>query len=195
MEKKFKQALLPKVKDMGLSDKAIDELVALGINGLDNNSSDEDIDEKVDSMVPFAKLMQGEVTRKTQKKSPKTAKVDDDADDDGSEMPGWFKSYKAETDKKIAELNSANEQLKAEKAKADRYAIIRAKAKEMNIPEVMVKHLSIPEDADIDATLTEIRQDLVTHSLLPKGSGVETVTTAQAMEADAKAWAETLPDK
>ena len=66
MKKKFMSLLSAKIKDMGLSEKAITELVELGIVGLKDESSDEEITAKVDSIVPFAKAMQGEFTRKVQ---------------------------------------------------------------------------------------------------------------------------------
>lgn len=66
---------------MGLTEKALGELVELGSEGLADDASDEDIEKKVDSLVPFAKAMQAEITRKTQKSNqprsnlPKTEMV------------------------------------------------------------------------------------------------------------------------
>ena len=46
---------------LGLTEKAIDELISLGDKGLTEDSSDEDIKKVVDSLEPFAKAMQGEI--------------------------------------------------------------------------------------------------------------------------------------
>lgn len=58
MKKKFRKLLSEKCKDMGLTDKALDHLVEIG-EGLADDASDEDIAAKVDSLVPYAKAMQG----------------------------------------------------------------------------------------------------------------------------------------
>lgn len=80
----MKKALVEKTKDMGLSKKAIDDLIEIGINGLDEDATDDDIVEKVDSLALIAKAMQGEVTRKTQKssKKPKSRSRREEDDDD-----------------------------------------------------------------------------------------------------------------
>lgn len=59
----------------------------------------------------------------------------------------------------------------------------------------MVKRLHIADDADIDAELTNFKQELVNNSLMPKGQAHEAgkVDLTQAKE-DAKTWAAGLPD-
>ena len=74
MKKKFRKLLSEKCKDMGLTDKALDDLVEIGAEGLADDASDEDIAAKVDSLVPYAKAMQGEITRKTQRPKPQSKK-------------------------------------------------------------------------------------------------------------------------
>ena len=60
MKKKFRKLLSEKCKDMGLTGKALDDLVEIGgAEGLDDDASDEDIAAKVDSLMPYAKAMQG----------------------------------------------------------------------------------------------------------------------------------------
>ena len=51
MKKKFRKLLSEKCKDMGLTDKALDDLVEIGAEGLADDASDEDIAAKVDSLV------------------------------------------------------------------------------------------------------------------------------------------------
>lgn len=202
MKEKFKKELIQKTKDLGLSAKAIEDLVAIGINGLADDASDEDITEKVDSLLPFAKAMQGEVTRKTQKskstKKAKSKKEDDDDDDDddddegkGDEIPKWAKAMQ-ET---LNGLKAENESLKAEKAKAQRKADISAEAKKLGIPEYLMKRITIADDADITKELTEFKQELVNNSLLHKGAPADEGKKEEAMKADAESWAKSLPDK
>ena len=49
MKKKLLTLLTSKCKDMGLTEKALGELVELGSEGLADDASDEDIAKKVDS--------------------------------------------------------------------------------------------------------------------------------------------------
>ena len=70
MKKKFRKLLSENCKDMGLTGKALDDLVEIGAEGLDDDASDEDIAAKVDSLMPYAKAMQGEITRKTRSPKP-----------------------------------------------------------------------------------------------------------------------------
>lgn len=181
-------------KDMGLTEKAIDELISLGDKGLTEDSSDEDIKKVVDSLEPFAKAMQGEITRKTRKPQPSTKKPskeegEGEGDEKGEEMPEWAKAFQT----KLETLEKENETLKAEKKRTERSAQIAEKAKKLGIPDYLMKRVSFADDADIDKELADYKQDLVTNSLLPKEGAGERGSSDEAMKADAKAWAESLP--
>lgn len=196
MKKKFRKLLSEKCKDMGLTDKALDELVEIGSEGLDDDASDEDIAAKVDSLVPYAKAMQGEITRKTrspksQSKKPQSKREGEDDGEDDDEAPEWFKPFQ----QKLTALETENATLKAEKAKTTRQAEISAKAKKLGIPDYLMKRVSFAEDADLDKELADYKQELVNNNLMPKEQAHETGTTKEAMEASAKAWAESLPNK
>ena len=85
--------------------------------------------------------------------------------------------------------------MKAEKSAAERTAQISATAKKLGIPDYLMKHVTIKDDEDIEKTLGEYKQDLVNNSLLPKDSGEGgSATVDKQMEADAEAWAKSLPD-
>lgn len=196
MKKKFRKLLSEKCKDMGLTDKALDDLVEIGAEGLADDASDEDIAAKVDSLVPYAKAMQGEITRKTQRPKPQSKKPqsNDEGEDEGGnedEAPEWFKPFQ----KKLTDLEPENAALKAEKAKTTRQAEISAKAKKLGIPDYLMKRVSFAEDADLDKELADYKQELVTNNLMPKEQAHETGSSKEAMEAAAKAWAESLPNK
>ena len=196
MKKKFRKLLSEKCKDMGLTDKALDDLVEIGAEGLADDASDEDIAAKVDSLVPYAKAMQGEITRKTQRPKPQSKKPqsNDEGEDEGGnedEAPEWFKPFQ----KKLTDLETENAELKAEKAKTTRQAEISAKAKKLGIPDYLMKRVSFAEDADLDKELADYKQELVTNNLMPKEQAHETGSSKEEMEADAKAWAESLPNK
>lgn len=197
MNTKLFEVLKTKCKSFGLTKKALEELTELGSSELTDESTDEEIAAKADLLVPYAKAMQGEITRKTRKSSTKKQSEDEgDGEDEGdSDAPAWFKQYQQSNDARIAALEQENSTLKAEKAATERATTIADKAKKLGIPEFMVKRLHIADDADIDAELTNFKQELVNNSLMPKGQVHEAgkVDLTQAKE-DAKSWAAGLPD-
>ena len=198
MNKKLSQLLSEKCKDMGLSDKAIDNLSALGCEGLSEEASDEELEAKADLLVPFAKEMQAEVTRKTKNAKsalkpsvPKTAERSESevGESGGGAAPSWFKPF----EDKLASLEKENAGLREEKAKAERAALIAAKAKELGIPAYLVKRVSFADDADIEKELGDFKQELVNNNLVPRERSYEVGGEAEQMLADAKLWAESLP--
>lgn len=207
MNKKLLKALQDKCKDFGLTDKAIEELAESASEGLSDESSDEDIENAADSLVPYAKMMQGEITRKTRKQTPKPktkpntdgdgdgdGEGDGDEDEDGKKMPKWFRDYKKQNDKAIKDLQDENAALKSEKAKGERTAAINLKAKELGIPDFLMKRFSIADDADIEQELKEYKQELVTNKLMPAEKADILSSSQKAMEDDAEEWAKSLPD-
>lgn len=201
MNKKLREALSLKCKDMGLTDKALDELTELGQGDLNDDASDEDIANKADLLTPFAKVMQGEITRKMRKNAPSKPKPSDDEGeregvDKGGDIPAWFAKYKADNDKALEALRTENEALKSEAAEEKRQADIKAKAKKLGIPSYLLKRMAFAPDADIEKELTSLKQDLVNNNLVPKERTHEQeASDAKAMVASAEAWAKSLPDK
>ena len=197
MNTKLFEVLKTKCKSFGLTKKALEELTELGSSEHTDESTDEEIAAKADLLVPYAKAMQGEITRKTRKSSTKKQSEDegDGEDESDTDAPAWFKQYQQSNDARIATLEQENSTLKAEKAATERATTIADKAKKLGIPEFMVKRLHIADDADIDAELTNFKQELVNNSLMPKGQAHEAgkVDLTQAKE-DAKTWAAGLPD-
>lgn len=203
MKKKFLSALEIKCKDMGLTKNALNELTELGAKSLKDDATDDDINAAVDSLVPFAKAMQSEITRKTSRK-PSTTQSTDTIGEGGEgestttggeigseEMPAWAKTMQSQ----LASLTAENAALKADKAKAERAATIAAKAKSIGIPDYLVKRMTFAEDADIDAELTSFKQELVNNNLMPKGQAHEGGSTDAQDIADAEAWAKTLSNR
>lgn len=194
MKKKFRTALSERCKDFGLTDKALDDLTELGIKSLKDDASDEDITKAVDLLVPYAKAIQGEITRKTRKTTQSAEKPSDgegkgEGEKSGEEMPEWAKGFQA----KLDALEKENATLKAEKTKTERAALIAEKAKKLSIPDYLMKRVSFADDADLDKELADYKQELVTNNLMPKDATSEKGGKDEAMKADAKSWAESLP--
>ena len=194
MKTKLLEQLKTKCKSFGLTKKALEDLAEVGATDFTDETTDEEIAAKADSLVPYAKAMQGEITRKTRKTSAKKpsedegdGEVEDGHDDSVLEML-------RKLNERLEAVESENKTLKEEKTASERASLIADKAKKLGIPEFMVKRLSIAADADIDAELASFKQDLVSNSLMPKGQAHEIgVDMTQAKE-DAKAWAAGLPD-
>lgn len=194
MKKKFRTALSERCKDFGLTDKALDDLTELGIKSLKDDASDEDITKSVDLLVPYAKAIQGEITRKTRKTTQSAEKPSDgegkgEGEKSGEEMPEWAKGFQA----KLDALEKENATLKAEKTKTERASLIAEKAKKLGIPDYLMKRVSFADDADLDKELADYKQELVTNNLMPKDATSEKGGKDEAMKADAKSWAESLP--
>lgn len=199
MKTKIRKTLSELCKDMGLTDKALDELSEIGAQGLATDASDEDIKKAADSLVPYAKLMQGEITRKTRKSNHnQTPKSDGDGGGEGEgddAISQAIAKHLAPFKEQLDKLQSENDALKAEKAKGERSALIAAEAKKLGIPEYLMKRIAIADDADIAKELADFKQELVNNNLMPKGAVSETGQKEDTMKADAKAWAESLPNK
>lgn len=194
MKTKLIEQLKTKCKSFGLTKKALEELAELASADFTEETTDEEIAAKADSLVPYAKAMQGEITRKTRKASSAEKPSKDEGegeDEDGAPaLPKWFEPYHA----KMSALEKENAELKQAREQATRAAQIADKAKSLGIPDFLVKRLHIADDADIDAELASVKQDLVSNSLMPKGQVHEIGLDATQATADAKAWAAGLPD-
>lgn len=204
MKEKLLKALSERCKDMGLTRKALDELVEIGSEGLATDASDEDINKSAIALARYAKLTQAEITRKTRsdkrkQSQSKDASSDNEGDDEGDNnnvsndiqamIDARFKKY----DERVLALESENAALKKEKAQAERQSEIADKAKKLGIPDYLVRRMSFADDADIDEELEAVRQDMVNNNLVPKSAAHESGKVEEAMKADAKAWANTLP--
>lgn len=195
MRKKFRTALALRCKDMGLTDKAIDKLTDIACEGLADDTSDEDIEKKVDGIVPFAQAMQAEITRKTTKMQPQStvqSNKEGEGEGEGGKaevIPAWAKALQ----EKLSVLENENSALKTAKAKSERTKLISDKAKELGIPEYLMRRVSFADDADWEKELNDYKQDLVNNNLVPKEQAHETGTTEEQMKADAKSWADRLP--
>ena len=200
MKTKLRKTLSELCKDMGLTDKALDELTEIGSQGLDEKSSDEDVTNAANSLVPYAKLMQGEITRKMRKPTHNQPKPSEDEGEGEGEkgndaIASIIAAQLAPFKDQLNKLQSENDALKAEKAKGERSASIAAEAKKLGIPEYLMKRIAIADDADIAKELSDFKQELVTNNLMPKDAVSELGQKEDAMKAEAKAWAESLPNK
>ena len=203
MNAKLLKALSERCKDMGLTSRALDELTEIGSEGLANDASNEDIEKSAIALSRYAKLTQAEITRKTSgKRNKQSSSNNTQSSNEGDEgdnttaandiqamIDARFKKY----DERVLALESENAALKKEKAQAERSATIAEKAKKLGIPDYLVRRMSFADDADIDKELEAVRQEMVNDNLMPKSAAHESGKIEEAMKADAKSWAQSLP--
>lgn len=202
MKQTFSEMVKANVKDFGLTDKAIEDLIATSIEGINEKTTEEELKKMADSLTPFAKLMQAEITRKAQSIKAKKEKEPTPPEDKkeetqqttkSEEEPDWFKAYKIEQEKTISALKNENEKFRQERASAERGRVISETAKRLGIPDFLMKTYKIEDDADVEQNLLAFKQELVTNSLLPK-EAPSPATQEKAMIEEAKKWAASLPD-
>lgn len=176
MHKKLFELLKDKCQDMGLSEKAIQEIATAGSDGLTDESSDEDIATKVNLILPFPKAMQGEGTRWAQKikeqKQTETDKLTKELEVLVEKKYG----------KRLEELEKENETLSKEKEFSTRKASIDQLISELKIPAVHAKRLHFPDDLSLDDVkkeLTDYKQELITERLMTEDS-TDTAETREA---------------
>lgn len=199
MKKIIKEQLSERVKDFGLTAQAINQLVDIATAGLSDTATDDDIKNAVDSLIPFAKAMQAEITRKTRKQStePQSNKEGEQGEGKNSDdVPNWFNERMQGFETTLNKLLKENEALKAEQALSQRKQAITDKAKALGIPTYLASRIAIADDADIEQELTSLKQDLVNDHLMPQDAANEGngASSAEAMKSAAQAWAASLPN-
>ena len=187
MNKKLFDLLKAKCKDMGLSEKAIEEAATAASEGITETSTDSEIEARANQTTTFLKITQGEATRWAQtakqkaeeeakKKGPdseeakKQAEIEakrKEAEEAAKNEPAWFTAYKKEQADKLAALENENKTFKTENVKTDRQSLIQATAAKFKIPEWRMKGVVVPDDADPEQFFKDIKQDLVTQNLMP----------------------------
>ncbi len=189
------KALFEKVKanckDYGLSEKYLTAITEKIGGNIEDDSTDENaIEEMANQIADIAKETQGEATRWASKKKPKSDKKDDEPDEDGDDSDdGEGKKTKPKADDnpdddRIIKLQKELAELKAGKEKAEREALIKAAQTKHEIPDWRMKGLKVPDDADVDEFMADIKQDLITQNLIPANSeGAKAATEKQVDEA------------
>lgn len=195
----FKRVKDKCAKDMGLSDKAYQEIADKFSDGLTEDSSDEDIDKVVNQCVSFAKVIQREATRwaqkneQTEKDKSKDYNAKDDMSKNGGQdedvIPEWFKKEQEKNQKFLQELQDENKKLIDQKKKGDRDSFIQTELQNAKIPEYLAKRMRFGDDMtedDIKKEITEYRQDLITNKLMPEDSEGSRVGKERAIEEQGK---------
>lgn len=196
MKKNFLNVLTDKCKDMGLSEKTVQEIAEQYSDGLTEETSDEDFNSSVNRAISTAKTIQAEATRWAQKakESTKTEVNGGTSGNNKTELPNALEEWQKRIEQQVTELKTENEQLKTEKTRSERSASIVAKANQLGIPAHLMKRFHIEEGEDVTQVLTEYKQELVTNKLMPESSAGVFGNSEGITKDEAEAWAKGLPD-
>lgn len=199
--KKLTDKVQAKCKDMGLSEKHLNDLAeALG-TGITEDSTDEEVDKVVNLIVSVAKSTQSEATRWAQKKEqkPEEKKPEEKPEEKKTpeEEPPYFKAFRESLEKRINTLEEKEKQSAKEKAAAKRTADIEAALDKYKIPQAIRKYVgNVPADVeDVDKFIAEAAQTVVTSQLPLAGGGEHKVATEKAVEETGKGWFQRLTGK
>ena len=152
--------------------------------------------------------MQAEVTRKLQGKKPR-GNYKNDADGDGYEsgngidegndggkgdeqIPAYLQKFMNDMREENKKLSKKIIDYEKKEAAANRKEAISAK--ELDIPEHLMKRFYIGDDEDITEVLTEFKQSLVDNGLPTSESSPIKSSSDEEVKEDAKSWANKLPD-
>lgn len=196
MKTKILDALKTKYANLGFNQKALDGVASV----LEKTVKEEsEINDAVANIEPLLRVFQSDIDRmrtehatlksqyeELQKKQQSNG--EGGGHTDPNTEPAWFVAYKQQQEERYNAIKAESDTLKAEKAAADRKALISNKAKELGIPEWrMNEGFVIADDADeatITNYLTNIQKNLVTAGLDKKGgfplNGTGEVTKEEA---------------
>lgn len=162
MKEKVLQALKPKVSSLGFSKDELEGVAETISTNLTDESTEEQINQAIDAVIPFLKVSQSMATRvinqqkKETSKKEETSKSEKKEEVSDPEEPAWFKTYREETDKKFSALIES-------KAKETRKAQFIQKLDGLSDAQKERKlkdfdRMSFKDDDDFTSYLTELEE-------------------------------------
>lgn len=204
MKDKIFQQLKQKYSNLGLAEDVLksvaESLVATGI------VNDENLDTVVAGQGVMLKSYQSSIDKVRTEGANWKRELDELKGKGGGqqqqpgkdEEPEWFKKYRKEQEDKISALTTANEQAKAEKARAERNNLILNTAKKLKISQERIDEgFAIADDLDeagIETYLAKVKKNEVAKGLEEGSSAFTLSNQAENSKELAKEWASTLPD-
>ena len=204
MKEKIFQQLKQKYSNLGLTEEVLRSVAeSLEATGIVN---DDNLDTVVAGQGVMLKSYQSSIDKVRTEGANWKKELDElkgngggqKRNPDKDEEPEWFKKYREEQEEKISALTTANEQAKAEKARAERNNLILATAKKLGISRERIDEgFAIADDLDeagIETYLAKVKKNEVAKGLEEGGSAFTLSNQAENSKELAKEWASTLPD-
>lgn len=158
MKKKVLQVLKPKVSSLGFTKDELKGVAETISANLTDESTEEQITEAVDAVIPYLKVSQSVATRVINKKrEEEETKAEENAEVSNQE-PEWFKSYREETEKKFSALieSKTKETRKAQFIK--KLDGLSDRQKELRLKDF--DRMSFSDDDDFSNYLTELEESV-----------------------------------
>lgn len=204
MKDKIFQQLKQKYSNLGLAEDVLKSVAeSLAATGIVN---DENLDTIVAGQGVMLKSYQSSIDKVRTEGANWKRELDELKGKGGGqqqqpgkdEEPEWFKKYRKEQEEKISALTTANEQAKAEKARAERNNLILNTAKKLKISQERIDEgFAIADDLDeagIETYLAKVKKNEVAKGLEEGSSAFTLSNQAENSKELAKEWASTLPD-
>lgn len=204
MKDKIFQQLKQKYSNLGLAEDVLKSVAeSLAATGIVN---DENLDTVVAGQGVMLKSYQSSIDKVRTEGANWKRELDELKGKGGGqqqqpekdEEPEWFKKYREEQEEKISALTTANEQAKAEKARAERNNLILNTAKKLKISQERIDEgFAIADDLDeagIETYLAKVKKNEVAKGLEEGSSAFTLSNQAENSKELAKEWASTLPD-
>ena len=204
MKDKIFQQLKQKYSNLGLAEDVLKSVAeSLAATGIVN---DENLDTVVAGQGVMLKSYQSSIDKVRTEGANWKRELDELKGKGGGqqqqpgkdEEPEWFKKYRKEQEEKISALTTANEQAKAEKARAERNSLILNTAKKLKISQERIDEgFAIAYDLDeagIETYLAKVKKNEVAKGLEEGSSAFTLSNQAENSKELAKEWASTLPD-
>lgn len=204
MKDKIFQQLKQKYSNLGLAEDVLKSVAeSLAATGIVN---DENLDTVVTGQGVMLKSYQSSIDKVRTEGANWKKELDELKGKGGGqqqqpekdEEPEWFKKYRKEQEEKISALTTANEQAKAEKARAERNNLILNTAKKLKISQERIDEgFAIADDLDeagIETYLAKVKKNEVAKGLEEGSSAFTLSNQAENSKELAKEWASTLPD-
>lgn len=204
MKDKIFQQLKQKYSNLGLAEDVLKSVAeSLAATGIVN---DENLDTVVAGQGVMLKSYQSSIDKVRTEGANWKRELDELKGKGGGqqqqpgkdEEPEWFKKYRKEQEDKISALTTANEQAKAEKARAERNNLILNTAKKLKISQERIDEgFAIADDLDeagIETYLAKVKKNEVAKGLEEGSSAFTLSNQAENSKELAKEWASTLPD-
>jgi hypothetical protein len=188
---KLLQVLIGKCKDMGLSEKSIEEIAGIAGNGLKDGSTDEEIEAQANLFMPMAKAMQSEATRWAQAAKEKTLTVPPTPQvhpkpDEAGELDKRFKELEEKYTGLIDKQGKTITELQTKLNDTERNNTISAEMTKLGLTTGDMEYITVPSDANVPEFLGKVKQSLVNRGLKPADTDVTKEAKDKANEELAK---------
>ena len=175
MNKKLLDIMKVKCKDMGLSQASLEKIAEIASDGLKEEATEEELNERFTKYEPILKTMQSEATRWAQNKQvpPPPTQVPPPPKPDEAEP---WKAYIDEIEKKHSQtLQTQTEvitKLQSQLAEGERKSTIAEEMKKLGLTQKDMEFVTVPADANIAEYLGKYKQSLIDRGLEPQSTEV-----------------------